>query len=705
MRVILQMLLFVMFCKTGTGAMYYISPKGNDKTGDGSYNRPWQSLYRATSVVQKPGDIIHVMAGEYVEKLTCVLAVGVSIEGEGQETTFVKSTVETDWTAIVVASSDKEGTAGNQHISNLTFDGQSLKTAWAIIVSGRSNVSIKYCTIKDFRNRGVTFTGRIDNKDAAPDLYAVANRFHNNIMINCAEFIPGSYGTGCLNIGGQREMLIYNNTITQTGRKEGNNGWPVKYVNNGYIKGCKIYNNKLIKRSMGFNAAIDGWDFAIELSNSSGLEIFGNTIQGSIDLNMQTKDSFEYSVWIHDNTISQPDMNKYMETGITLEYSTEAAIIENNRLTNLGIPLFFTPRDGNILKDIFIRNNICENIGVADGSHKGGGIRIGEDGNRTFYMDNFVVNNNKLIGSPREKPYWGISILGLSGANKIQIKGNTLENFSAGFVNANPASVIESMVISGNRLSNNGFANRAAFYEGSPKNFSFADNVSVKPSIFTATNIKMNVVRPVYYSLKNGDMLVLIAFLIVSIGLYFLIREHIFGFPVLFLFVLIGTLLSLEKEYWGETGNYILMATGTGFGWIIWSKRVRGKHRLVRITRLQVNERLKYILVFLSLYLLSFLAHYFLPEHFAAGSVPWADAFVTSASLTGLWLIANKKVTGWACWMLATLFAFPLYFVKHFQVVSLFFAFLFLLCTWGFIKWKQIEKKVKTKKHSKITAL
>ena len=80
---LLSALLFVLFNQACFSATWYISTNGNDQHGNGSINDPWQTLYKATSTVTKPGDIIHVMEGIYVEKARSILAVGVSKEGDG----------------------------------------------------------------------------------------------------------------------------------------------------------------------------------------------------------------------------------------------------------------------------------------------------------------------------------------------------------------------------------------------------------------------------------------------------------------------------------------------------------------------------------------------------------------------------------------------------------------------------------------------
>jgi hypothetical protein len=150
------------------GAIYHVSPTGSDDTGDGSQAKPWASLAKATATLTTPGATIHLAAGTYVETAESELAAGVCVEGEGPST-IIKSTSTADWTPIIHARSP-EGTDGHQHISNLTLDGQSLSTFWAIEVAGRSHVSIHDITVVDFKDRGVIITGRDDNQNGGAAL-------------------------------------------------------------------------------------------------------------------------------------------------------------------------------------------------------------------------------------------------------------------------------------------------------------------------------------------------------------------------------------------------------------------------------------------------------------------------------------------------------------------------------------------------------
>jgi Right handed beta helix region len=403
---------------------WYISPSGNDATGNGTMANPWKTLFKATSAVAAAGDIIHVNAGTYTETQKCFLKPGVHIEGEGN-TSVIKSTVSSIWTEIINVVS-VEGTNGNQHISNLKMDGNNLTTHRAIWVGGRSNVSIYNCTIVDFYETGVIFSGRDNGNPLPPNaFYATGNSFHDNIMNNCALY--NGNGSGCLMFGGQTGMLVYNNTITQTQRPSGLNGWPIKYYNEGWTKGCKIYNNNLIKVPY----AADGWSFCLEIFNTQGMEIYGNTIQGSVDFNYQAdRGTYPYVLWIHDNIIKQPALSNRTEEGIIFEYGVDRCIIENNVFENINQCITAYPRTGTVLKDITIRKNLAKNIGQLNNSD---GYFIGGFGGAlgNWTMDNWQVYNNTFVATTtaNARPNFAMNIgySGTFGVNNFLCKNNIFQ--------------------------------------------------------------------------------------------------------------------------------------------------------------------------------------------------------------------------------------------------------------------------------------
>jgi len=477
---ILLAISFVLFSSMSFAATYYISPTGNDATGTGSIGNPWKTLRKATLTITTPGNIIHVNAGTYVETVTCTLAPGVSIEGEGVSS-IIKASFSTVYQMIIQALS-AEGTNGNQHISNLQMDGQN-STSWAIQIQGRSNFSIYDCTIINFAQRGIVWGGRSDNSDNPPLIYATGNKFYNNTVTNCASF-DGVYGYGCLNIGGQKGMLIYNNNITTTGTLK---GWPIKLWNDGYIKDCKIYDNILKRPPFPYevNGTNNYFDFCIEMFHEQGLEIYNNSIEGSIDLNYQSKGAYEYSAYIHNNIIGRSTQAAHWESGVILEFSTENCIIENNTFKGISHPIFFSLRPGDYMNDITIQKNLAYNIGKTDGTRQGKAINIQVNDDGTNYTaSNFIVYNNTFLAlAGANAPFFGVDIPGGYGSSNIQIINNIITNFNYYVLRCDNASAVNGLQIKNNDLYNNGSNNNFEFNNGSPINYINSSNIFINPKL------------------------------------------------------------------------------------------------------------------------------------------------------------------------------------------------------------------------------
>jgi len=491
-------IIFISFfiCTVSNATTYYISPLGNDALGNGSLLSPWKTLAKATSTVTGWGDVIHVTLGSYTETVKSNLAVGVSIEGEGI-LTVIKSTVSTQFEPIIALHS-AEGTNGNQHISNLKLDGDNLTTSWAISIRGRSNVKVYNCTIVNFFETGVNWGGRNDGNLLPPTIFATGNEFHDNTVTNCATF-DGVYGRGALQFGGQDGMLIYNNTIKETGRPTGTNGWPIKGCNDSWIKGCKIYNNYLERDPFPYNANgfNNYWDFAMELfDNLGGNEIYGNTVKGSIDINRQVKGSYAYSIYIHDNVIGHDAPSSMPEEGIIMEYSTDGAIIEKNTIKNTLNPIYFSLRTGSVLKDIVIRNNLAYNIGISNNSQQGQAVRIGANDN-IYTSSNFSVYNNTFIAlTGSNAPFWGIGLPAGSSSTNVSVRNNIVMNFAGAAISANPASSINTLSVENNLFNGNGNNNAPSWANGAPANNTTQNNISGNPLFLPGLNFLLQLLSP-----------------------------------------------------------------------------------------------------------------------------------------------------------------------------------------------------------------
>jgi hypothetical protein len=489
---------------------YYVSPSGNDATGNGSQASPWKTLSKATSSVNTVGDIIHLTSGTFTETQQSSLRTGVSLEGEGKDVTIVKSAISGQWSGLLQLSSP-QNTNGNQSISGITFDGQyvsesNFKTWVAIWVTGRSNVTITNCKIVNFYGSAAIFDGfdaTSPSKD--PGVTATGNVFSSNTVNNCSGVVENNYGNGSVMIGGQTGMVIQNNNIACTSRVNFKNGWPIKYYDNGYLKGCKILNNTLIKSPYvaGYWGEGGDWDFAIELFNIQGLEIGGNTIQGAIDLNYNYKGAYTYSVWIHDNLLNHATPNySHPESGIIFEFATQSAIVEKNVINNAFVGISYNMRyPGNTggysypcptggcseVSDNIIRNNLFTNLYQAPYGASGAIILQMENNTQNPYVKNMKIYNNTFVAKSSQAAPLGIDFTSQSQGNvtSVSIQNNIFQGFSMGSVAANTAQTQNNILIT-----NNDYYNTSAPY-WTGGGVSINSNISANPLFVSATDFHL----------------------------------------------------------------------------------------------------------------------------------------------------------------------------------------------------------------------
>ena len=84
-----------------SAAEYYVSPSGNDTSGDGSQGRPWKTIQKAADTMSA-GDTCHVLDGEYAEMVRPARsgAAGqyISFVAEGSSVSVIGTRPITGWT-------------------------------------------------------------------------------------------------------------------------------------------------------------------------------------------------------------------------------------------------------------------------------------------------------------------------------------------------------------------------------------------------------------------------------------------------------------------------------------------------------------------------------------------------------------------------------------------------------------------------------
>ena len=487
MRKVFTILLFTISL-AAYPATYYIDPSGQDvSTRNGSKNAPWKTLAYACSKVKTSGDIIHVNAGTYNETAQSNLAIGVSIEGDGVNSNIISNITKLN-TFTILLSSSSVATDGKQHISNLRMDGNSLTAYGAIRVAYRKNVEIYSCTFVNFNYFGVSYIN-----GEPPSTYATGNKFHDNTVTNCSGYFDGNLGS--LEIQGQDGMLIYNNNFTLN-RSDGMNGDNI-YGVEGYLKNVKIYNNILNKT---FVPGTTPWDFSIEFWNClGGVEIYDNTITGSVDIVNSSRVTSTYSVWIHDNTIGQPELlpNESVR-GIVLETNQTDIIIERNLINNVAAGVYFDQiGSARSVTNIFINTNIFTNIGVSDAGEnsKGWGIYWTAESYKNHTVNNISICNNLIQGhSGSRSNMWGINLPHIGTTKNVTVRNNIIKDFDFAPVytyTQTGSETIDVLSIENNIFFQTGNNNTPKYTGLTPTNNTTKNNLTSNPVLVSSTDFHL----------------------------------------------------------------------------------------------------------------------------------------------------------------------------------------------------------------------
>jgi hypothetical protein len=426
MRKILIILLLA-FSLSGWGAIYYISPTGDNGTGNGTNGTPWQTwAYAITQATA--GDTIYAQAGTYTLTATVEFPVGITATGTGVTSIITAASDITYFFSFVSAT---ENTNGNQSVYGLAFAGDSL-TQQAIFVHGRGNVRTHDCTFTEFLTNAIRLTGRVAAGDGAPTTYAEDNYVYDCTFTTCGGEVysaPNYFASAAISLGGQKDARIYGNTIYNN---TGNYAYGINSNRQGYNAGCWIENNTIYTspRRMENNQ----WNFAIEFwNNKGGMIVKNNYVTGSIDfggLGSDDTEGYGFALLVEGNMIEMPTLQPYSQTAIYLESDMAGgALIIRNYIRNfsMGVALNLLSGPLDVHSDITIAYNIffetLQNTGNYSGRGIGHGTAVsGSVVNRLKIFNNVFYANTYLSSAGIHFASAGVKYNDLEYRNNIFVK-------------------------------------------------------------------------------------------------------------------------------------------------------------------------------------------------------------------------------------------------------------------------------------------
>lgn len=176
----------------------------------------------------------------------------------------------------------------------------------------------------------------------------------------------------------------------------------------------------------------------------------------------------------------------------------------------------------------------------------------------------------------------------------------------------------------------------------------------------------------------------LLAVLFGLVAVYFNTREIVWGWPVGIVGVVLSGILFYEVRLYSDLILHVVYVVLGFYGWYEWLYGGRNNAAL-RVTTLSSST----ILALLVLGAVGTGAIGYAFDRYTDADLAYWDAFTTSFSLVGQYMLAKKKLENWLLWIGVDAVATGIYAYKELYLLSLLY-FLYLgLATYGYHQWKK----------------
>ena len=155
--------------------------------------------------------------------------------------------------------------------------------------------------------------------------------------------------------------------------------------------------------------------------------------------------------------------------------------------------------------------------------------------------------------------------------------------------------------------------------------------------------------------------------------------------PAIYLFVYYNAGLYAD---FGINIYYLVIAV---YGWLAWRYNfsLRGRKNNSKELAISHIER-KRLPVLAVLFLLLWAVIALILTNFTDSNVPLTDAFTTSLSIVGMYMLARKYVEQWCVWLIVDIASSALYIYKELYFTAALYAVYAIIAIFGYRKWKQM---------------
>jgi len=171
------------------------------------------------------------------------------------------------------------------------------------------------------------------------------------------------------------------------------------------------------------------------------------------------------------------------------------------------------------------------------------------------------------------------------------------------------------------------------------------------------------------------------------ICIYLAAKEKIWNWPISIISVIAYAWVFFDARMYGDMALQFYFLFTAFYGWYYWIKKK--EHHEQPVVSIGVKEWtwMVFAIVILSVFLGMFL------DHFTDSDVPYADGFCTAVSFAAQIMLTRKVLQNWLLWIFVDICYIPLYIYKNLNLSAVFYAFLVIIATKGYLDWRKTYRE------------
>jgi len=417
MKNLLLFLFFFLFILNALIAKdYYVTTLGNDLKGDGSKQKPFETISKALSIIKaNKNNTLHIGSGLFRIKKQIIVPSGVNLIGEGIENTFIRcenysdieknQTAGLTWQISPVINTNAQLTATlifngtNQQVKGINFDGVNKKVTMPILIIYGKNFSFDSIYCHDFKVAGWWL-------HQGKNVTLCNSKFKNNSFGN------PNQDYGAVMFHRADDLFIHNNLIDESdtqsygikmASKDQCNMWSCEdgWAKNTVNENINIFNNIIKVAENGSWKIPESPEskiptFAIEFNSNieCNAKIFNNWVNNVISIvSGETGQKTSYEVYNNMADLRKKDgsLNKY---AYFIEINEEHFNIHHNIVVGGYYPLASFDNEKVRNKDVIIHHNIF--YGPDGGQERLHFFPLGSGFDSLKFYNNTVIDVNNV---------------------------------------------------------------------------------------------------------------------------------------------------------------------------------------------------------------------------------------------------------------------------------------------------------------------